>query len=506
MCPAQPSRLDSWKAIAEYLGRNVRTVTRWADERGMPVHRVPGRKRGAVFAFATEIDAWLVSQDVGAAHTDESGAAALSEEDSAKGEGGVSPALESDEAVAGGTGSDAAKHVGQGWAAQEEMQVARGADDIQSVHKNWFGAMRWRLGIVVAGVLVAGIALAVTLRPATSQPSELASVKLSADTLEGQDARGQTLWTYRYPQLIRDEYYEHGLADYRPERVADYFGDGSREVAVMATLHGGPNTTDFDHGQVDFFTSTGKLIWRYLPDDSFQFGTHKLSGPWFFSDLYVSRNKGRSEIWAAAMHGEWGNSFVAQLDPATGKGKLRFVNTGTLYRLNEIKASSKAYLLVGGFNNEWDGGSLAILDEAKPFGASPQTPATRHHCDSCPPGDPDYYFVFPRSEINRMTSSYDTPVFDIRVTGSGIELVKSERMSVGQEKTIYLLSSQPPFRLLSLRYDSNYDSLHQAWSADGKLAHTLENCPERKHPQPVRLWTPSAGWTEIAIKPAGADQ
>lgn len=63
MSLAQGRRLDSWKSIAEYLGRNVRTVTRWADERGLPVRRVPGGKRQAVFAYTGEIDAWLNSRD-----------------------------------------------------------------------------------------------------------------------------------------------------------------------------------------------------------------------------------------------------------------------------------------------------------------------------------------------------------------------------------------------------------------------------------------------------------
>jgi Tol biopolymer transport system component len=50
------SRLDSWKDIARYLGRDVRTVIRW-QEKGLPVHRVPGGK--TVFAYRSEIDAWL---------------------------------------------------------------------------------------------------------------------------------------------------------------------------------------------------------------------------------------------------------------------------------------------------------------------------------------------------------------------------------------------------------------------------------------------------------------
>ena len=33
-------RLDSWKEIAAYLGRGIRTVQRWEREEGLPVHRI----------------------------------------------------------------------------------------------------------------------------------------------------------------------------------------------------------------------------------------------------------------------------------------------------------------------------------------------------------------------------------------------------------------------------------------------------------------------------------
>lgn len=54
-------RLDSWKAIAEYLDRDPTTVMRWAKERGLPVYVVPGegQRHRAVYAYKGEIDAWL---------------------------------------------------------------------------------------------------------------------------------------------------------------------------------------------------------------------------------------------------------------------------------------------------------------------------------------------------------------------------------------------------------------------------------------------------------------
>jgi len=50
--------LDSWKAIAAYLRRDVRTVMRWERARGLPVHRIPGGGKPGVFALRSELDSW----------------------------------------------------------------------------------------------------------------------------------------------------------------------------------------------------------------------------------------------------------------------------------------------------------------------------------------------------------------------------------------------------------------------------------------------------------------
>jgi TolB-like protein len=54
---APDDRLDSWKEIASYLGRSVRTVRRWEAE-GLPVHRHMHQSLGSVYGYKSEIDAW----------------------------------------------------------------------------------------------------------------------------------------------------------------------------------------------------------------------------------------------------------------------------------------------------------------------------------------------------------------------------------------------------------------------------------------------------------------
>jgi tetratricopeptide (TPR) repeat protein len=55
-------RLESWKEIAAYLNRSERTVRRWEEQEGLPVLRLQHNKRGSVYAYAAELDAWRESR------------------------------------------------------------------------------------------------------------------------------------------------------------------------------------------------------------------------------------------------------------------------------------------------------------------------------------------------------------------------------------------------------------------------------------------------------------
>jgi TolB-like protein/Flp pilus assembly protein TadD len=52
------NRLDSWKEIAAYLNKEVRTVQRWEKSLGLPVRRLAQGKQGTVFAYKLDLDAW----------------------------------------------------------------------------------------------------------------------------------------------------------------------------------------------------------------------------------------------------------------------------------------------------------------------------------------------------------------------------------------------------------------------------------------------------------------
>ena len=63
MTTANPAdRLDSWKEIASFLRRDVRTVQRWEKKEGLPVYRHQHEKLGSVYAYPAELTNWFTAR------------------------------------------------------------------------------------------------------------------------------------------------------------------------------------------------------------------------------------------------------------------------------------------------------------------------------------------------------------------------------------------------------------------------------------------------------------
>jgi len=55
----EPHVLTSWKEVAAYLGKGVRTVQRWERELGLPVRRPYGSEKHVIVALPEELDRWM---------------------------------------------------------------------------------------------------------------------------------------------------------------------------------------------------------------------------------------------------------------------------------------------------------------------------------------------------------------------------------------------------------------------------------------------------------------
>ena len=367
---------------------------------------------------------------------------------------------------------------------------------------------RFRLkSIVIVGVAVAllvGIpALFVTQR----KPRLPAHVRLTASAVQALDDEGRALWVYEFGRPLNLRALGESVVE-KLARVVE-LSNGDRNLVVPTPFQLEPNAHGVALFEINCFSSRGKLLWSYIPRDTFRFGDHELRGPWHPLDLLVSR-LGRPSILVTFSHFEWGNSYVVDLDPTTGRPTLRYVNTGTIHRLSELRTSRATYLLAGGFNNEYDGGSLALIDENKPFAASPQTEGTRHKCVSCGGGVPDYYFVFPRPELNQLSQplrDYEDAVRGIFVNGDEFQISEYELFSqYPSMRTIYLFRADSGFYPITRRFSSDYDMLHRQLERSQELHHSLETCPERLNPTVIKMWTPTEGWKNLKLEPTPVAQ
>ena len=60
---AASDRLSSWKDIANYFGRSVRTVQRWEKQLGLPVHRMGTGRGEAIHALVHELETWRAAAE-----------------------------------------------------------------------------------------------------------------------------------------------------------------------------------------------------------------------------------------------------------------------------------------------------------------------------------------------------------------------------------------------------------------------------------------------------------
>jgi tetratricopeptide (TPR) repeat protein len=59
MAELPKTRLETWKEVAGFFGRDERTVKRWEAERGLPIHRLPGAARSRIYAEVRELELWM---------------------------------------------------------------------------------------------------------------------------------------------------------------------------------------------------------------------------------------------------------------------------------------------------------------------------------------------------------------------------------------------------------------------------------------------------------------
>jgi hypothetical protein len=453
--PADRRRLNSWKEIARYLERDLRTVIRWEHDRGLPVHRVPGEGRAPVFAYADEIDRWL---------NHERGRGVEGEADRRPGD-------------------EPSENAGQ-------MRAGPPPEAPRSFLASPRGAV-W-LGLVVLGAATA--VLVGVLRPA--RRAEPVTVAFEGQKLVAWDSDGRRLWSDDLGMpLVRDA---PGLSP-RLTRIADIDSDGAREVLVSVPF--APPMSHVAH-QLRCYSAEGRLLWTTQLDDELRFRAGRYGGPWQStapagagSEIAVYRVDGRTRIAWAQNHHTWWPSVLSVLD-GSGRRVARFVHSGVINAVATQERGGTTLVLAGGVSNSRAAAFVAALDGRDPSGSGPEEPGSPFECLDCPPGRPLRYFTLAPSEMVEAAGFPYNQTMKIVVSPDGFEAWTTE---LDPERALRDVSRFTPGLVLRhASWDSAYDRRHQELEKAGRLGHPLGRCPERGRPPRVREWTPQGGWRDVA--------
>ena len=260
----QSRRLDSWKEIAEYIGRDVRTATRW-ESQGLPLHRVPGGRGTSVFAFTNEIDAWMA---------------------------GKRPA--------------------------PDTQRAPAVEDPPPSPPQ-----RSPLRIIVP-VTAALSLVAIGLFARTElAPEAVASLRVSLTTSDvsvtGDSGVPRVIHRFQPGTAV--------LIATATASVVNLDDDGIADLIVPVAFYQDPRDHSVSNGELLNLSAAGGVQWRFSFDDVLTFGNGTVSGPWALADWRASSADPRARIAVAAHDYTWWGSMVAVLDHQARR-QSTFVNPG----------------------------------------------------------------------------------------------------------------------------------------------------------------------------------
>jgi len=449
-------RLNSWKEIAAYLGKGVRTVQRWENQMGLPVRRL-GREGGEiVYALKSEIDAWILK----GGHTAADDSAAVTPISTSAPPEPAAPLPAP--------------------AITLEMAEPRAAP-----RPSLFAGGLWVTLFLAA---LGGIAMTLAQRTGTTSggpeiagstghpgPNPVgAAVEGHALRVWGEDNR--PLWTVRIDaqdERRMDTRIQVGAeSPFRPIAVDDLDGDGRNEVLVLAVSASGSG----DNLRV--FNADGTQRFVHVPGRPVNYGAKTYRG--FNSyGLYLCPNADRPpSLFLIAGNVPWFPSVLEEISP-TGEIRSEYWSNGYITSVRPATLRGRSLLLVGAYNNESRGASLAILDRERPGGTAPAEKAD-YRCTNCADGYPQEFLVFPGSDALREVSSGEgsAMVADARVTGE-TELVV----------TVSQLNSRVPGETIPLEGSITYTvsvhdlvlrhflpgwsflSIHNAFRRSGRLDH-----------------------------------
>lgn len=454
----EKDRLDGWKEISGYLGRDVRTCQRWEKESGLPVYRINDTSdKSKVYSFKEDLDTWLKSKGPANNHTK----------------------------------SLLAKIVPRGIAAVLIIGIFS----------------------VIAAFFLSDKGQALIRRIFNS--ANPVSMKVRGTSLAFFDVKDRFLWSVGIdnPVGLEDYYYDQertwlkpsSLIAYRRLRCdfSDIDHDGKNEV--LCSLH----HSDPAKRCITLFNNSGKEIWSHIVKNNQLYNEGKIVNNYQVKALIFNDidGDGTEEILALWTHVKRFPSLFLIYDKK-GKEIFRYAHTGILQfiKVAEISRNHK-YIFLGGTNNLLNGDAvLSVLDCSHlksgvappykiPADLSPIDKLKKYIPIDPDPADQSLYVRFKKNILCRINSVIWLDVLDVSAGENGI--IVTVNYDKAKLSPIHYLFDQD-FKLKEVLAGADlkrdYMNLLKSGKMTVSLDSFLENCKKD-----ILIWN-GQGWTPVPLQ------
>jgi len=353
--------LDSWKEIAQYLKRDVRTCQRWEKELGLPVHRFEDSPRSRVFAYPEEIDRWLREK------------------------------------------------FGSGELAAKSKKKIRS---------------KLIVVLIVIGVIIILIwMLASLLHHSEPYDFKLERNTLIITNQKGHHLWKYTFDNLNLSseKEYRNHFQKRQLIIYPNNKsewtlpwiyIGDINHDQHNEVLFLVYWDK-PQPGSYLY----CFNHRGKILWRYLPTDTPVFGQITYSKI-FRSNGFILEDFDHDESFEIIVIFHCPSFFPTLLVLLNSEGKClgKYWNSGRINDLLtvDLNGNGQKEIVIGFQNNEWRRIGLAVFSPDHLEGASPQT-KDHYDCKNTPiRGREIYYLLLPQNELTAKQGTYNA-IFKINL-------------------------------------------------------------------------------------------
>jgi hypothetical protein len=268
-------------------------------------------------------------------------------------------------------------------------------------------------------------------------------------------------------------------------QIADLQGNGKKGIIAAV---------QFRDAEVEeklrYFNNEGTLPWEVDIDPRLR-KEHGLAfePAWTINHILLVPEPPGQTIWAAVANSAGWGGGILRFD-AEGRSAVRFANAGHVERLALTTVYGEQCLAFCGENNDFDRAFVALLGITDPLSYSVPGKRTVYRFANATEDHPRKVVLFPPSELITVRRKPYGHAANIRHYKDRI-IVHIETGGEGAELLYHFTSDLEPVYVFP---SGSHEFAHRFFERKRVLKHSWIDCPERKSPMKIRVWTANTDW------------